>query len=264
MIAARASGIELGESLASRYRRRVETRIQLCGPMVARVAGVRIEERLPGRQGRLLFAYLVLARRAPVPRPDLIELLWEDLPPDAADSALSALLSKLRRVVALDGRSEVRIALPTDTWIDVDVAREALHRAESAAAREDWSLAWGPARVVQHVCERSFLPGEVGSWASSVRRTTETMLVGALEVAGLAAVRIGGGELATGERAARRLLQLAPLRESGARLLMEALDGSGNRAEALVVYDELRLRLRDELGVAPSAETQALHRRLLG
>ena len=45
---------------------------------------------------------------------------------------------------------------------------------------------------------------------------------------------------------------------------MEALAAQGNTAEALRVYDELRDLLRDELGTAPSAELQALHRRLLG
>jgi len=45
--------------------------------------------------------------------------------------------------------------------------------------------------------------------------------------------------------------------------LMEALAATGNVAEALQVYDELRCLLRDELGVAPAAGLQALHQRLL-
>jgi DNA-binding SARP family transcriptional activator len=90
------------------------------------------------------------------------------------------------------------------------------------------------------------------------------MLVRALELAGRSALSIGGSELNTAERAARRLAELAPLRESGARLLMEVMERRGNPAEALLAYEALRMRLRDELGVAPSAETQALHRALLG
>jgi DNA-binding SARP family transcriptional activator len=45
---------------------------------------------------------------------------------------------------------------------------------------------------------------------------------------------------------------------------METLAERGNTAEALLVYDTLRQRPRDELGVAPSAQTKDLHRRLLG
>lgn len=241
-----------------------ETRIQLAGPLVARVGGERVEQQLPGRQGRLLFAYLVLERRAPVAREELLELLWAEERPDGADSALSALLSKLRRALPLDGRTEVRLTLPADAWVDVEAAHEALHRAESAAAREDWSAAWGPARVAQHVCARPFLPGQLGPWVESRRRRQEEALLRSLELAGLSAARIGGGELATAERAARQLVELAPLRESGTRLLMEAHLRRGNRADALLAYDALLRSLREELGVPPSAETQELHRKLLG
>jgi DNA-binding SARP family transcriptional activator len=45
---------------------------------------------------------------------------------------------------------------------------------------------------------------------------------------------------------------------------MEALERSGNAAEALRVYDGLRVTLRAELGVAPSSAVQDVHRRLLG
>jgi DNA-binding SARP family transcriptional activator len=45
---------------------------------------------------------------------------------------------------------------------------------------------------------------------------------------------------------------------------MEALERRGNAAEALRVYDRLRVLLRDELGVAPISAVQRVHRRLLG
>ena len=123
-----------------------ETRIQLCGPTVVRLAGKRVEEQLPGRQGRLLFGFLVHERR-PVTRAELVDLLWGGLAPDGAESALSALLSKLRRVVEVAGRRSIRLQLPDDAWVDVHAAREALHRAESAVAREEWEAAWGPAEA---------------------------------------------------------------------------------------------------------------------
>jgi len=54
-----------------------------------------------------------------------------------------------------------------------------------------------------------------------------------------------------------------PFRETGYRLLMEALACQGNKAEALRIYEKLRRRLREDLGVAPSAQSQELHRQLL-
>ena len=60
------------------------------------------------------------------------------------------------------------------------------------------------------------------------------------------------------------LTELAPYRESGHRILMEALERRGNVAEALRAYERLRVLLREEeLGVAPSPTVQAVHRRLL-
>ena len=55
-----------------------------------------------------------------------------------------------------------------------------------------------------------------------------------------------------------------PYRETGYRILMEALEQGNNNAEALLVYDRLRVLLRDELGVAPSQAVQSVYRRLLG
>jgi DNA-binding SARP family transcriptional activator len=239
------------------------TRIQLCGELVARIDGERVESGFPGRQGRSLFAYLVCSRRQAVSRDMLVAALWSDHPPEAADAALSALLSKLRRIVPVDGRQELRLALDQNAWIDVEVAAEALHRAAGAAAREDWAATWGPARVVQHIASRPFLAGDASPWALERRAQLEADLLRALELAGLASLRIGGSELDTAERAARELVRRAPLQESGTRLLMELHALRGNRAAAILAYDALRNRLRDELGVAPAPETQALHRALL-
>jgi DNA-binding SARP family transcriptional activator len=257
-VSPRACGY-LGETLA--------TRIQLCGRVTVEVEGRRLERELPGRQGRLLFVYLASNRARPAGRAELADALWSDEPPAAAEASLSALLSKLRRVLGaecLEGRAEVRLMLPTDAWIDLEAAGDALHRAEAAAARGDWTGAWGPARVAQHIGARGFLPGEDAPWVVERRRRLEELYLRSLELAAQAGLGIGGTELDTAERAARSLVARAPFRESGTRYLMEVLAARGNAAEALLAYEDLRRRLREHLGVAPSAPTQALHRRLLG
>jgi len=60
------------------------TRIQLCGTLSATIGGRRIEQELPGRQGRPAFAYLVSTRTRPSTRPALIEALWPANVPTAA------------------------------------------------------------------------------------------------------------------------------------------------------------------------------------
>ena len=153
--------------------------------------------------------------------------------------------------------------LPSDAWVDLEAARDGLHRAEGAAAREDWAGVWGPARIAQHVAPRGFLPGYEGEWVNEVRRELEDLYLRALELVAGACLYLGPSELDTAERAARTLVRLAPLRESGYRHLMQVLAARDDRARALQVYEDIRTLLREELGVSPSASTQALHRQLL-
>lgn len=242
------------------------TWIQICGPLVVKLRGKRVEQRLPGRQGRLLFAYLAAAGARPASRDELLDAIWPEGSPAAADGALSALLSKLRQVLgspAIEGRTTVQLRLPDDAWVDLEAAREALHRAESALARGDWPQAYGAGRVPQHVAVRGFLGGEAAPWIEAERRRLESMYLRSLEIVTAASLRLGGAELATAERAASALAERAPYRESGHRLLMEVLHARGDTAEALRCYERLRVLLREELGVAPSEEAKALHRRLL-
>ncbi|MBN8509475.1 MAG: hypothetical protein J0L57_12800 [Burkholderiales bacterium] len=242
------------------------TRIQLCGRLMARFEGRRIEDELPGRQGRLLFVYLAAHRRRPSTRSELMQVLWPDRPPAAADTALSALLTKLRGVLgqrAVVGKQEVRLVLQPDAWIDLEAASEGLHRATSAVAQGDWARAWGPSRVALHVARRGFMPGYEAPWIDEMRRQIDDTLVRAHECVAAIGLGFAGSELPSAERSARALIKLAPYRESGYRFLMEVLAAQGNVAEALLTYEQLRRLLREELGANPGPATQALHKRLL-
>jgi class 3 adenylate cyclase len=251
----------LGETLASEQA----TRIQLCGRLIVRVEGRRIEEALPGRQGRLLFAYLAAHRQRPSTRGELTKALWPSTLPAASDTALSSLLTKLRGAVggSIVGKQDVRLVLPSGAWVDMEAATEGLHRAMSAVSQKDWGRAWGPSRVALHVAQRGFLPGYEAPWVDTIRARLEDVLVRAHECVAAIGLALAGSELASAERSARALIALAPYRESGYRFLMEVLATQGNVAEALLAYEELRRLLRQELGATPGQETQALHRRLL-
>jgi SARP family transcriptional regulator, regulator of embCAB operon len=242
------------------------SRIQLCGRYAVEVDGVRIEGTLPGRRGRVLFAYLALQRGRPVPRDELLMAGWGDDVPAEAGNALSVLLSKLRHSLGADrlrGRAEVELLLPPATFVDVQAALEGAHRAESAIAQGQWAKAWGPAGVAYHVATRPFLSGLEAPWIDQWRRRLEEVRVRGLECFAAAGLGLGGPALAQAEERARVLTELAPYRETGYRILMEALERRGNPAEALRAYERLRALLRTELGVAPSPAVQAVHRRLL-
>ena len=240
-------------------------RIQICGPLAIERDGQRLDSLLPGRQGRLLFTYLVINRHRQVPRDELAEALWREPDPAAVDARLNPVLSKLRRVFgpdSVDGRSTLRLRVP-GAWIDLEAAIEAIHRAESAIAQQDWTRAWGPALTALFVAERGFLPGEDAPWIDEIRHQLTELRLRALECYAAAGLGLGGTELAAAVRAGRQLIRLAPLRESGYRYLMEALAAQDNVAEALRVYGQLSDCLRDQLGVSPGPATRELYQRLL-
>jgi len=230
------------------------------------VSGKRVERELPGRQGRLLFAYLALNRDRVASRAELAEALWPRELPSAPDPALSALLSKLRRALsdgALEGRTQIRLDLGPRARVDVEAARDGIHRAEALIAARDWHASIGPTLVAHNISRRRFLPGEEGAWIDDMRRELEEIRARALECTARRSLGLGGGEVTVAERTARQLIDLSPYRESGYALLMEAFERQGNIAEALRVFESLRGLLREELGTAPSPAVQRVHERLL-
>jgi SARP family transcriptional regulator, regulator of embCAB operon len=242
------------------------TRIQVCGPLMVRIDGTRRDQDLPGKQGRQLAAYLAINHRRAVSRDELMTAVWPDVAPDGAQDTLATLLSRLRKALGADhlvGKSELRMMLPEGASVDLEDAAREIHRAESAVAQGDAARAWAPARAALHTANRGFLPGYDAPWIEEKRREVENLRLRALDAVAAVGLELGGAELAATERSARSLIAAAPFRESGYRYLMEYLLAREDAAEGLLVYEQLRTLLRDELGVAPSASAQALHVRLL-
>jgi SARP family transcriptional regulator, regulator of embCAB operon len=229
------------------------------------------EQRFPGRQGRLVFAYLLAEHGRPVPRGELAEALWGDEPPATWEKALSVLVSKLRALLTecgLDGARSLtsafgcyQLTLPADTWIDVVAADEAASAAEHSLAAGELEQARADASVAESLARRTFLPGEDARWVEDKRADLREMLVRALDC--LAEAHRLTGDPRAAVRAAEELVELEPYRERGYRLLMEAQSAAGNDAEALRVYDRCRRLLDEELGTYPSPETEAIYRELL-
>jgi SARP family transcriptional regulator, regulator of embCAB operon len=152
--------------------------------------------------------------------------------------------------------------LPSDAFVDVEAAREALHRAESHVAAGEWAESWGPAGVAYHVGRRPLLQREDRPWLEERRRRLEDIQLRGLECFAEARLGLGGPTLPQAEECARRLIELAPYRETGHRMLMEALERKRRRGAA---------RLRPPAHTAarrarrrPSPALQSVHRRLLG
>src|ERR1051325_8620743 len=97
----------LGESLGWQ----MQTRIYVIGRVEIETPGGLVgEQKFPGRQGRTLFAYLVCNRQRPVTREELANVLWPDELPAAWETALNALVSKLRNLFKnLNGDAQIAL-----------------------------------------------------------------------------------------------------------------------------------------------------------
>jgi DNA-binding SARP family transcriptional activator len=224
------------------------------------------ERDLPGRQGRVALALLVVERDRPVTRDELAEELWlEDVPP-AWEKAVMAVVSKLRAALRRAGLGDDALAtsfgcyqlrLPADTWVDIEAAADAVHRAETALAAGDPSAAYPWAYVAYHVGRRPFLAGEDGPWVRRTRLRLREIHLRALDCTVECAA--ANGELAEAIQAAEDALTVEPFRETTYQRLMRVHAAAGNRAEALRAYQRCRSVLAEELGVPPSAQTEAIY-----
>ena len=97
---------------------------------------------------------------------------------------------------------------------------------------------------------------EIEQWLSERREQFNSRYIAAMDR--LVPLLIGAARIDM----ARRLVQADTLREESQRKLMEAFLATGEKAQALRQYDKLRNLLREELGVEPSPESQALRDRI--
>jgi SARP family transcriptional regulator, regulator of embCAB operon len=238
-------------------------RLYLTGRVMAERDGRIVDEkRLPGRQGPIALVYLALERARPVPIDELADAVWGEEVPRAWETALSAIVSKLRSalfefgigVTTVSGRYQ--LALPADGWVDIEAARQALDEAEGRVRAGRPREAWGPGNVAASIAGRVFLPGVDVEWAARARQTLQSVRVRALSC--LASAALSNAEWPLAAQFARTQVELEPFRESGWQQLMRGLAGGGNRAEALRAYAQCRDLLQKELGVAPSRETEAV------
>jgi YVTN family beta-propeller protein len=243
-------------------------KVFLTGRVAVEIDGAVIDEaQLGGRQGRLLFAYLVAERSRPVPRDELADAIWGESPPATWEKALTVIASKLRGLVAEDGITLTnafgcyQLDLPEGAWVDLFAAASGAQDAEEALAAGELDQARAAAESAESLARRPFLPGEEGAWVEQKRRDLDDIRERALSVLADACLRSGAAREAA--KWAEELIALSPFREAGYRRLMEAHVVAGNRAEALRVYEQCRQLLAEELGAYPSPETESIYRALL-
>ncbi|MFL5889421.1 MAG: ATP-binding protein [Solirubrobacteraceae bacterium] len=222
---------------------------RILGPLEVRSDGRVLD--LGGPQRRALLAALLLQPNRVVARDRLVDLLWDDDPPETARKVLQLHVSQLRKAIGRE-RLQTRapgylIALGED---ELDLARFERLR---AAGRFDEALALWRGPALADLASQRFIAAEVARLEEMRVACVEERVERALEDGGHAAL---AGEL-------EALVAEHPHRERLRGQLMLALYRSGRQAEALQAYRAARRALVDELGIEPGRELQALHRAVL-
>ncbi|HKE97642.1 MAG TPA: AAA family ATPase [Actinomycetes bacterium] len=226
---------------------------------------------LSGRQGRLVFAYLVAERHRPVPTEELADAVWGATLPATWRPALRGVVSKVRDFLgelglpagdALTHSSGCYVLrLPVNATVDLELAARDADQAERALAAGDLRAALATAAAARAVAGQQLLPGEEGEWVEQRRSELHRTLARSLEVLVDADLRCGRAGRAV--RPAQELVELEPFRESAHLRLLRALSASGDRGEALRAYERCRRLFSEELGVGLSPELEAAHVELL-
>ncbi|WP_175409207.1 BTAD domain-containing putative transcriptional regulator [Streptomyces sp. TRM64462] len=220
--------------------------------------------KVPEAKVRALLAALLAYDGEPVSADRLIHDLWGDEPPGKPAGALQAKVSQLRRVLGRDRvvrqgpGYRLRIDRETD---EVDAHRFRALVAEARPVRDPVARAalltealdlWrGPAYA--DFADDAFVRGPA-------HRLAEQRL-SVMEEQAEARLAAGDHVLLAGELA--DLVTRHPLRERLRAVQMRALYLTGRQSEALASYEDLRIRLAEELGVDPGPEIGALHRAVL-
>ena len=222
---------------------------------------VATERDLPGNQARVALAMLVVEHRHPLSRDQIADELWPERLPASWDTALRAVISKVRSRLSAAGIGDdlIRYAFGCyqlrlrGAWIDLDAAAYALHNAEADMARGNAVAAAANATVTCMVCSRPFLPGHYGPWTLRQRDQINDMHLRGRQC--LAEARALLCDFERSAHAAEIALTLDPYREPIYERLIRSRALAGDRLGAASVFNRYRDVMRTELGLEPSPAT---------
>lgn len=219
-----------------------------------------------GRKVWALGAYLAVTQRSHS-RDHLATLFWPDFDQSGARANLRRELSKLNKLLGTEVlRSEqetIEVVASTDLWIDVLQFQRCLAGCSTHAGRAEPGCPACVALLEQAVSlyHADFLSGfslpdspAFDEWQFFQSENLQQSLNTALEQLVLA-VTDPGKALAY----AQRWVALDPLQESAHQAVMRLLAQQGQQSAALRQYERCVEILKQEMGLAPNAATQALY-----
>lgn len=237
----------------------------MLGPLEARLESGPLS--VSGGKQRAVLAALLLHVDEVVSKATLIEEVWGDDPPPTATHSLEVYISRLRRLfVGLDlqfvRRGAGYAALLEGAALDARQFELLADEAQRAAAEEGHEVA-ASASAAALALWRGPVLADVGLGPAGRSEATrlEELRLCTLEIRFDADLALGRHDSTVGEL--RATVARHPYRERFVGQLMLALYRCGRHADALAVYEHMRRRLDDDLGLQPSVELRQLSARIV-
>jgi len=232
-------------------------RLRLLGPVQVERDGEPVGG-FESRKALALLGYLAV-HDGPIPREQLVDLLWGDKPEARGRANLSWVLNRISSLlpgyVEAD-RHTVGFQPGSPYWLDTDAFEGLETQGEPASLVAAVELYRG------EFLEGLYLHGcpEFEIWLVAERERWRQRVA---QVLGKLVRHYGQpGQVEQGLGYARRLLALEPWREETHRQVMRLLAWSEGRGAALAQYETCCRILAEELGVEPAAETTRLYQQI--
>ncbi|MFD2415770.1 AfsR/SARP family transcriptional regulator [Amycolatopsis pigmentata] len=246
-------------------------RYRALGPLSVRRAGREVE--LGWHKQQSVLATLLVEMNRPVPVATIIEAVWHggQMPRDARN-AVQTYVSRLRRLLEPDrgvgwpGRVLVStgsgyLLRGDPALVDLEMFERHLVGAQKRYQHGDLPAAGTQLDTALRLWQGHPFTGLDGPVVEAQRRRFGDLHLTARELR--AQISIDRGRTTEAIAELRDLVAVNPGREHLWALLMLSLYRASRQAEALAVFQDVRRRLADELGIDPGPELRELHERIL-
>ncbi len=227
----------------------------ILGPMNVKIGGRPIQEWRMSKT-RDLLAYFLLRGDRPATKDQVIEAIWGDGEPRAAQSIFHTGLYYLRRALAACGDQAIGFAGGVYR-LDRSVVETDLDRFEHLAG-QGGEAAW---REAASLYRGDLLEGLDYPWCEGPRERARRTFLDVLR--SLADHLVAAGRAGDAVDPLQLLVQTNPLDEDGHVRLIEIYASLGRRGTAIQQYLTLSRLLDEQLGVAPSARARDTYLHLL-
>jgi DNA-binding SARP family transcriptional activator len=212
-------------------------------------------------QSRDLLFFLLQQPRG-LRKEELGAIFWPDHPPRKLDGIFRSTVYRLRRSLFRESivfeNGLYSFDWQSDYWFDVENFQEMLERVGQKSAPEQIECLEEALRLYRG----DYLEGVYADWCTLERERLRERCLRARE--SLADLYVAAGNLHRAIEHYQQLVAKDPYRETAYRELMRWHFRLGDRVAAIRQYHLCSQILRDDLGLSPSPETEALYLKIIG